>query len=57
MLAETADTVKVPGPVNVWILKSPEVVSVPPVAEINSNKLPCSLFPLLTTIHPLVAST
>jgi hypothetical protein len=32
---EILETVKVPGPVNVWILKSPHSVSVPPDATIK----------------------
>ena len=54
--AATAQTVKVPGPVKVWILSFPEVVIVPPVA--TTNAFPLSLdVESIVLIQPWVEST
>ena len=50
------ETTKSPSPVNVWILKLPEVVIVPPVACINAFALSL-LVESWTLIQPSVAST
>ena len=48
-------TVKVPSDVNVCILKSPEQVIVPPLAQIKSGA-PFTVSSVLTLIHPWVQS-
>ena len=52
----SSQTVKVPGPVKVWTLKSPSVVMVPPVAVIKVAPVIFSEFDA-TAFHPLVEST